>query len=420
MVLSTFVIFILFFLSAFFSASETALFSLTRYQIRNLENKYPSTGKVLSELLSHPRQALVSILLGNTLVNVTLTALMTAGLVRLLGDWGAGLAIGLTTFLLLIFAEVTPKSFGIRYAQRLVHWIIRPLFWFVVVTRPIRSYLERFTDWVLSQIGVRFHSSIDSTMNQKELRDLIRLGRKQGVLDKGEEEMIGAVFELGQIPVKEVMIPRVDMVSYSIQDDPKELIEKIRQSHHSRIVIYQDTIDNILGVVHTKQFLTQSNQDIKTAMRPVLFVPEMMKNDALFSEMRKQKTNFAIVVDEYGGTSGLVTLEDILEEIVGDIYDEYDRIDLRVEQLSENQWLVHGMTSLRELQERLELELPQEEAETVGGLVLSLLGRFPKQGERIRHGMIELVAEEVGKKRIQRIRVIRLDVPSKEGKVPLG
>ena len=395
-------------LSAFFSASESALFSLTRYQTRNLQQEHPVTGKIIAELLAHPKRTLVTILLGNTVANLALSALITAFLINGLGDWGTGYAIILTTFLLLIFSEVTPKIFAIRNAQRLSLWVSRPIFWFVVVLAPIRRFLQKVTDFGLLKLGIRLQPS-ESLMSQKDLRSLIRLSGKQGTLEKGEQQMIKAVFELGEIPVKETMTPRVEMVACDIAEGTKGVLEKVQQSHHIRIPIYEKTIDNIIGVVWVKELLVKSESDLKTLIHPVLFVPETMPIDQLFTEFRKQKARLGIVVDEYGGTSGIVTVEDVLEEIVGEIYDEYDQTSQKVEVIDADQLLVHGMTSLRELEERLETDIAVSEVETVGGLVLYVLGRFPKQGERVRYGKLEFVVEEVGKKRIHRIRVIRSD-----------
>jgi putative hemolysin len=308
----------------------------------------------------------------------------------------------------LIFSEVTPKTFAIRNAQKLSRWVARPLFWFVAVSGPVRDILQKIADLVLLKLGVRIHAS-DSLMSQKELKGVIRLGAKQGALDKGEQQMIKAVFELGEIPVRETMTPRVDMVCSDIAEGIKGVLEKVQQTHHVRIPVYEKTADNILGVVSVKELLVKPEVDLKPLLHPVLFVPEAMPIDQLFAEFRKQKVTFAIVVDEYGGTSGLATLEDVLEEIVGEIYDEYDQISQRIEVIDADQLLVHGMTSLRELEEMLEIEIPVKEAGTVGGLVLYLLGRFPKTGEKVKYGRMEFIVEEVGKKRIHRVRVIRSD-----------
>ncbi len=279
----------------------------------------------------------------------------------------------------------------------------------------MRDVLQKVTDEVLAKLGVRLHPA-DSLMSQKELRSLIRMGVKQGALDKGEQQMIKAVFELGEIPVKETMTPRVEMVCCDIAEGVKGILEKARQTHHVRIPVYEKTIDNVAGVVLVKDLMVSPETPLKDLLHPVLFVPESMAIDQLFAEFRKQKAHFAIVVDEYGGTSGLVTLEDVLEEIVGEIYDEYDQVAQRVEVIDADQLLVHGMTSLRELEERLDVEVPVSEVETVGGLVLHLLGRFPKTGEKVRYGRLEFVVEEVGKKRIHRVRVVRLESLSDEEK----
>lgn len=406
MLINSVFIFILFILSAFFSASESALFSLTRYQIRNLEQKHPRTGRIVSQLMDHPRKTLVTILLGNTLANLALSALMTVFWVKWMGDWGAGIAIGLTTFLLLIFSEVTPKTFAIRHAQRLSLWIARPLFWIVVVSGPFRDFHQKITDWGLSRLGVGLHST-DSHLSQKDLRHLIRLGAKQGALGEGEHQMIKAVFELGEIPVRETMTPRVEMVCSDLSEGIEGIFEKVKQTHHLRIPIYEKTVDNIIGIIGVKELLVKPAEPLKDLIHPVMFIPETMPIDQLFSEFRKQKADFAVVVDEYGGTSGLVALEDVLEEIVGEIYDEYDRVSQKIDVVDADQLLVHGMTSLRELEDRLEIEISVKEAETVGGLILYLLGRFPKTGEKISYQGLEFVVEEVGKKRIHRVRVIR-------------
>jgi CBS domain containing-hemolysin-like protein len=253
-----------------------------------------------------------------------------------------------------------------------------------------------------------------SLLSEEELKTLVDFGEEKGTLEEEEKEMIHSIFEFGETSVKEIMIPRIDMISISSTAEIEELLDLIKEYLHSRVPVYTETVDNIVGVVYAKDLLplmnTKKSQDvsIENLTRPAYFVPEQKKIDDLLREFQSEKIHMAIVVDEYGGTSGLVTLEDIIEEIVGEIQDEYDS-DLPLHrQISENIFVVDGSMPLEEINEELKIDLPTEEGvETIGGFLFGLFGSVPKEKEIAKYNRYEFIIEKIVERRIKQVRIIK-------------
>lgn len=395
-------------LSAFFSSSETALFSLNKLQIRKINISHPESGKMVTHLLNFPRRTLITILIGNTVVNIAITSITTFLIIQIFGSKGVGLAICLVAFFLLIFGEVVPKSLAIKNAETFSIIVVRPLEVFARVIFPVRKLLQAISDFILS-IFVKDTTLKKPYITQKELKTLVSISREEGVLEEEEKDMIEALLELGEQEVKEIMIPRTDIVACAREASSETLIKVMRDSLHTKIPIYSGSLDNIVGMISTREFMLSPDKDLKEFIRPVAFVPETKKVDDLLIELRAKKMTLAIVIDEYGGTEGLVTREDILEEIVGEIYDEYDKIEKLIERIDERKVIVSGKLSIKDVNEQLNLHLSLSKGETLSGLLLALFGHLPSVGEKVEYKGLKFEIKNIRKKRIEQIAITKLE-----------
>lgn len=395
-------------LSAFFSSSETALFSLNKLQIRKINISHPKSGKMVTHLLNFPRRTLITILIGNTVVNIAITSITTFSIIQIFGGKGIGLAICLVAFFLLIFGEVVPKSLAIKNAEAFSIIVVRPLEIFARIIFPIRKLLQAVSDFVLS-IFIKETTLKKPYITQKELKTLVSISREEGVLEEEEKDMIEALLELGEQEVEEIMIPRTDIVACASEASSDTLIKVMKDSLHTKIPIYSGSLDNIVGMISTREFMLSPNKDLKQFIRPVTFVPETKKVDDLLIELRSKKMTLAIVIDEYGGTEGLVTREDILEEIVGEIYDEYDKIEKLIERIDERKVIVSGKLSIKDVNEQLNLHLPLSKGETLSGLLLALFGHLPSIGEKVEYEGLKFEIKNISKRRIKQIAITKLE-----------
>lgn len=408
---------ILLILSACLSASETALFSLSKFQLRRISLKHPIRGNAVLNLLKTPRRTLITILVANLMVNILVSSMVSSIAISKFGYLGIGIAIGVMTFTILVFGEVTPKLFALRKAESLSLTVAVPLQYLSIGLAPARKILHIITDFFMSMIG-KAKVSPEPFITEDELKSLVSIGEKEGVIDTGEKRMIHEVFELQDRAVDEIMTPRVDIIACRKNASSNELIEFMKASNHTKIPIFEDNIDKIIGVVYTKEFML-NKPDIKEILvqnkevaqqrfiKPVLFVPETKKIAELLKELQEKRMDLSVVVDEYGGTAGLVTLEDILEEIVGEIQDEHDKEEQTLERVDSNEIKVGAKISIRDVNEILSLNLPTGESETIGGLVLELFGRIPKSGECIEYKCIKFTVEEVKRNRIHKVLISR-------------
>ncbi|MBL7198065.1 MAG: HlyC/CorC family transporter [Candidatus Omnitrophica bacterium] len=391
---------LLLFLSALFSGSETALVSLDSIKIKRLQRQNKDI-KYLQRLLSNPSRFLTTILIGNTLVNIMLSTVLTSILVRTLGDRGLAVSIGMATFLLLIFGEVTPKTFAIKQAESFSYNVARPLEMFARIVYPLRLIFNRLALMFIKIIGIRLDK--EPTLTQEELKSVIELSHKHGAVKENEKEMIHSVLELTQTDAQTIMTPRPDIKALSLEKNQKQALEFLKNIKHSKIPIYRDSIDNITGVLYAKDLFFSPERDFRSLIRPAVFVPETKKIDELLKDFQSQNSKIAIVVDEYGNTYGLVTLEDILEEVVGEIYDEFETKEKFIEKLDGNTFRISGKTPIDFVNEELNINIPEGDYDTIAGYMLFLFEKIPQEKERVRKGSLYFSIEKLAGRRIKSI-----------------
>ncbi len=375
--------------SALFSASETALTSLGKFRVKELIGRYGKRAQLLNRWLEEPNRLLTTILVGNNLVNIWASVLAATIVLQRFQQKGVAIATGIMTFLILVFGEIAPKTFAKQSAERISLRFIRPLIFLSYLLLPVVKFLTGISTAIIRLFGGRVLVAT-SRISEEELKDVISVGEKEGVIEEEEKEMIHSIFEFGDTLVREVMTPRTEIIALEDEASLKEVSDLMVKEGHSRIPVYREHIDEIGGIIYSKDLLKQwqeekLEQEAKELMRPPYFIPETKKVNELLREFQRQKIQIAIVIDEYGGTAGLVTMEDLLEEIVGEISDRWEKEAPDFQKLPDGTILVSGKMEIERANEELKLGLPEEnDVETVAGFILSYLGRFPKPGEKFR------------------------------------
>ncbi|MBQ8662533.1 MAG: HlyC/CorC family transporter [Eubacterium sp.] len=373
-------------LSAFFSSSETALTIVNQYRIRSLADDGNKRAQIVLKVTENSGKMLSAILIGNNVVNISASSLATVVAVDVLGDAGAGVATGILTILILIFGEISPKTMATYRAER-ISLRFGPVIWIImVVLTPVIFIVNKLAMGFLRLFGVKAGEK-PAAMTESELRTIVDVGHESGIIETEEKEMINNMFDFGDTLAKEIMVPRVDMTYARLDATYNELMEIFRQDKFTRLPICEDSADDIIGILNIKDILfcaDQENISIQKLMREPFFTYEQKNTAELFLEMRESSINMAIVLDEYGVTSGLITLEDLLEEIVGDIRDEYDADeDETLKQLSPTEYLVEGSMNLEDLNDILDLDLRSEDYDSVGGYMIGLLDHIPALRESV-------------------------------------
>jgi putative hemolysin len=400
---------ICFVLSAFFSSSETAFTSLGRARIRSLEEGKAITGGV-KELARSPEKYLSTVLVGNNLVNTAAAALGTVIAIWLVGEEMGVLAATLgVTIILLIFCEVTPKTFAFHRAPGVFAHFAGAIGFFSHVFSPFVLALGFISSQLLKLVGVR-GGHPRSLISEEEIHSLISLGQEEGAVEEEEANLLHRVFEFGDRMVDEVMTPRTEVVFLEKGVTLSQFWELFSQFPYSRFPVYEENTDNIVGIISIKDVaLAQAHADLSLEsslddlLRPAFFVPQTKRIGELFSEMKSQRIKLAVVVDEYGGTAGMVTLEELLEVLVGEIEDELDRKEKDFEAITENTFEVDGSMRIEELNQQLGLELPEGNYETMAGFVLYLLGHIPKEGERIEYDSLNIIITQMKGLKVEKV-----------------
>jgi len=397
-------------ISAFSSAAETAITSVNRIKIRQLSEEGVRSAELLNTLLKHPNRFLSTILLLNNLVNVAAAASMTVLAERYVA-YPAAVATGVGTFLILVFGEITPKSFAVQNADRLALLSAPVIRVMEYIFYPLIKLLIAISNLILRLTRARTMKE-GPFVTEEEIRTMVSVGEEEGVIEEEEKEMIDSIFEFGETIVKEVMIPRMDMVAVERKTPVPQALDVILHEGYSRLPVFDKTIDNVVGIVYARDLLVNyskglKNITLKKLMRQPYFVPETKKVLELLKELQKRKTHMAVVVDEYGGTAGLITIEDILEEIVGEIFDEYDLEEVLVEYLDENNIRVDGKVDLDEINEILGINLPEAEYESIGGFVINLFGKIPAASEEIDYNGLTFKVEAIDGRRISKLLISR-------------
>lgn len=394
--------------SGFFSASETALMSLSKIRLRHLEEGGVKNADLVSKLLEHPNRLLGSILVGNNLVNIGASALATAIIMRYTGTSGVLWATLLMTILILIFGEITPKSLAALHSEKWALRLVSPLRVVVTILTPVTRIVTFITDGLIRLTG-NDPKEARPFITAEELRTILTVSQEEGVLEGEESKMISNVFDFGDSQAKDAMTPRTDMIAVEENTCFEDVIELFKAEQYSRIPVYQETIDDIVGVLYIKDMIlnqiTKENFSMRGLMREPYFTYEFKKTKELFEDMRDKRIPVAIVLDEYGGTSGIVSMEDLVEEIVGDISDEYDIQDMEIIEIRENEYVVDGSTRIDDVNETLGTDIQSEDFDSIGGYVLGEIGDLPNEGEILEKDGITFKAEKVDKNRIERLRI---------------
>lgn len=367
-------------------------------------------------LLANPRLLLITILVGNTIVNVaaaTVAALLTADLSAYF-QFSEKIAIIIevivVTLVLLIFSELTPKIFAVKNAYKFVMAVSIPLQIIAFILYPIVFILDRFPSLFSGLLATRVKKHL---LSKEELKTLIEVSEEKGTLEEDEKEMIHSIFEFSKTMAKEIMVPRIDMVCAEKSISLGDLIDIIKTEGHTRIPLYDEKVDNILGIIHAKELLPFLDNDLQkidlaSLARPVLFVPESKPIDELLKDFQVEKQHMVIVVDEYGGTAGLITLEDVIEEIVGEIQDEYDTEKPLYKKIDDSHFLVDAKIDLDVLNEELDTNLPVDQSyESLGGFIFNLIGSVPQKKQEIEYGIYKFVIEKIDRNRIKEILIIK-------------
>jgi putative hemolysin len=397
-------------LSAFFSGSEAALFSLTRSQVRSLANTSPA-GREIKRLLEHPRKLLVSILLGNLVVNIFATSAATAIFISSFGDRGAGYAFLLMSGLIILFGEIFPKAVALHGSQRIAAAVIFPLRAFHAAVLPVRVPLSMFSDSVIAFLGRRIGQSKRS-FTWEELITALRIAESEGEVGRYEYEVLSNVLEFREKIVKEIMTPSIHVVSASVRSHRSDLMRLFAESRYSRVPIHDRSPDDIVGVLHIKDLVDPaaavSERDLRGRMRHPFFVQETTPIAQLYSEMQLRQEHAAIVLDEFGSFAGIVTTEDILEELVGEIRDARDPRTAHYMRLDDNRIVVLGSMEIDDFNRVFGAGIEDDEVETVAGYVMGRTGRVPREGETIELGSLRFHVISAQPNRIRKMRVERM------------
>jgi len=395
-------------LSAFFSSSETAFVSLQKIRIEHLVNTKVRGAKRVAKMMERPERFLSTILLGNNFVNTAAAALATFLAVSIWGEEGIIIATIVVTIALLIFCETTPKTIATQHAERLSLTLVRPIEALSWLLTPFVIALS----WIASGFSKLFGGTPvpRSLVSEEEIRTMISVGHKEGTVEEEEAEMLHKVFEFGNRPVSEVMVPRTEVVWIEKGTKLADFLNLYAQSPLSRFPVYEDNRDNIVGILSVKDIVmaqakgTISDKGvIDDLIRPAYFAPETKRISELFAEMRDKNYRMTVVVDEFGGTAGIVSLSGLMEEIVGPVGDELAAIEKEYETINEYTFQIDGGMRVEEANEEMGLNLPPGDYETVAGFVLNLLGHIPKQGEQVRYKGMRIVITEMRGKKIEKI-----------------
>jgi putative hemolysin len=417
-------------LNAFLAASEVAIAEVRKSRLAQLAEQGHATAKALERLAQDSSRTLATLQLGTTLTSflaagtaaVTLAPQLASHMARVtwLAPYSLLLAVLIVTFALglvmLVVGELIPKSLGARHAEPIALLVARPLDATASLVAPVVKALVGLSNFVAGPLGGASRTGM-GLVTEEEIKTVVDAGEEGGVLEEEEKEMIYSIFELGDTLTREVMVPRIDVVAIDAATPLPEAVDLVIQATHSRVPVYQDTIDNVIGVLYAKDLLRvlragDLSVSLSQVVRPAYFVPEAKKVDELLEELQKRRVHVAIVVDEYGGMAGLVTIEDILEEIVGEIQDEYDTEEPMFQQEAEGDYIFDARANLDDVSQLLGVQLPAESYDTLGGFLYTQFGHVPNAGEQLRFNGLVIEVLDVSGRRIGKVRVRREHPPT--------
>lgn len=404
-------------LSAFFSSSETALTTVNQIRMRTLADNGDKRAARVLHVTGNPGKMLSAILIGNNIVNLSASSISTSLAIHLFGNTGAGIATGILTFLILIFGEVTPKTMATIKADSMSLTVAAPIGLLMKILTPVIFIINKLSLGLMFLLHVNIKDA-QKKMTEEELRTIVDVSQENGVIEHEERDMIHNLFDFGDAEAKEIMVPRIDMTFVQADATYQEVLDIFRQDMFTRLPVYEDSTDNVIGIINMKDFLLQNDTpefSVRNLLREPYFTYEHKNTADLFLEMRKSSISLAIVLDEYGVTAGLITLEDLLEEIVGEIRDEYDADEEDdITRISDREFYVLGSANLNDVSEALSLHFTSDDYDTIGGYCLGLLDHLPEKNEIIlTDNNILIRIDRMEKNRIERI-YIRLPEPLEE------
>jgi len=397
-------------LSGFFSMAETALMSLSKIRIRHMVEEKVKGAKLVEKLLEEPNKLLGAILIGNNIVNIGASSLATNLTAKLLGGSEASIAISTfaMTILVLIFGEITPKSIAKQKSESVSLFVSKPIRLCVIIFKP---FVAVFTG--ISSVFIRLFGgdpkATEPFITEEELKTMVGVSEEEGVLEDVEKEMIFNVFDFADMQVKDVMVQRVNVTAIDSEATYDEILDVVKKEQFSRIPVYNENIDDVIGILNVKDLIIagDTSEDFKVLnyVREPFYTFEFKKIAEVFNEMKKTRTPMAVVLDEYGGTVGIITMEDIIEEIVGEIEDEYDEENNTIQIVKEDEYIVDGSAKLHDISELIGVNVESEELDSVGGLIIEELGRIPESKEEVLINDLRFVVEELDKNRIKKVRI---------------
>ncbi|MBE6052801.1 MAG: HlyC/CorC family transporter [Clostridium sartagoforme] len=400
---------ILLIMSGFFSMSETALMALSKIRIRHMVEEGVKGAKLVERLSENPSKLLGAILIGNNIVNIGASALATSIAVKVIGPSGVGIVTIVMTVLVLIFGEITPKSIAKLNSEKVALKVSKPINIIVKVFKPLVAIFTAISNIFIKLLGGD-PKTTEPFITEEELKTMVGVSEEEGVLEDVEKEMIFNVFEFADSQVKDVMVQRVDIVAVDVNATYDEVINIIQTEQFSRLPVYNENIDDVIGILNVKDLIMASkaeeNFKVSDYMREPYYTFEYKKISELFKEMKKSRNHIAVVLDEYGGNVGIVTIEDLIEEVVGEIEDEYDdEADSDIIVVKEDEYIVDGSARLDYIGDLIGVTMESEEFDSVGGLVIGELGRFPEPNEEVRVNNIKFIVEDIDKNRIKKVRI---------------
>ena len=403
------VLIILLFLSAFFSSAETSLTTVNKIKMRTLAEEGNKRAQLVLDITDDSSKMLSAILIGNNIVNLSASSITTS-IAYNLGGSAVAIATGILTVLILIFGEITPKTMATINSEKMALSYAYPIHVIMMIVKPINFIINILSRIVFFILRVDPNAKIN-TVTEDELRTMVEMGHEDGAIEEEEREMINNVFDLGDAKAKDVMVPGVHVIFADVESSYDELIENFRENRFTRLPVYEENTDNIIGTVNMKDLLLFDKSkafNIRDFLREAYFTHEHKNISELLVEMRQASLNIAIVLDEYGETAGIITLEDILEEIVGEIHDEYDTNEEEeiFKKINEFEFVVEGSTNLDDLNDRVELNLESEDYDSLGGYIIEKLDRLPdEKDEVLLENGVRIVVDTLDKNRIEKVHI---------------
>ena len=395
-------------LSAFFSSAETALTTVNKIRIRNLAEAGDKSAVTLTKVLEDQGKMLSAILVGNNVVNLTASSMSTTLAMNIWSNKAVGVATGVLTLVILVFGEISPKTISTLYSEKISLKYAKFIYLFMTVMTPVIYAVNVLSYGFLRLVHVDPNRKQEA-ITEDELRTIVEVSHEEGVIESEEKKIINNVFDFGDSVAKDIMVPRIDMAMVEVDATYDELIDIFREEKYTRMPVYEETTDNVIGIINMKDvLLIDRNEEfhIRDLLREPLYTYEYKNTAELMVEMRQTSNNMIIVLDEYGATAGMITLEDLLEEIVGEIRDEYDEDEEQeLVKVGPGEYVVEGSMKLDDLNDQLELELESEDYDSIGGLIIGQLDRLPEEGESVVCDGIRLVVDRLDKNRIDRVHM---------------